>query len=114
VFFGLISFFNGCAMAKTVIAGLSPRAHELDPRLVNVVFVVDRVALEQVFLPVLRFSSVTIIAPFLHILVFIYMLLLSEGRTGEGWEPSNSNIISEIAGHRTEGASDLSMLSSVK
>jgi hypothetical protein len=53
-------------MAKTVIAGLSPRAPELDPRLVNVVFVVDRVTMEQVFLPVLRFSPVTIIASFLH------------------------------------------------
>jgi len=42
------------------------------------------------------------------------MLLLSEAATGEAWEPSNSNIVSEIGGHRTEGASGLSMVSSAE
>jgi hypothetical protein len=67
-----------------------------------------------------RFSSqyfgfpLSLLLPRFSTLVFIYMLLLSEGPTGDAWEPANSNIISEIAGHRMEGASDLSMLSSVK
>ena len=66
VLFGLLSFLNGCAVGRAVFAGLSARAPEFDPRLANVVFVVDRVALGQIFLPVLRFSPVTIIAAFLH------------------------------------------------
>jgi len=73
VLFVLISFFSGCAMAKAVIAGLSPRAPEFDPRLGNVVFVVDRVALGQVFLPVLRFSPFTILAPFIHIHLYLHV-----------------------------------------
>ena len=79
---GLISFFNGCAMGKAIIAGLSPRAPEFDPRLVNVVFVVDRVALGQVFLPVFRFSPVTILAPFLHTNLYLHVAVI---RRTNGW-----------------------------
>ena len=113
VLFGLLSFFNGCAVGRAVFAGLSARAPEFDPRLANVVFVVDRVALGQIFLPVLRFSPVTIIAAFLHTHLYLDVAFIRR-TNGEAWEPSSSNIISEIGGHRTEDASDLYILSSVK
>jgi hypothetical protein len=35
-------------------------------------------------------------------LIFIYMLLLHEGRLGEVWEPLNSNDISKIVEHWIE------------
>jgi hypothetical protein len=76
VLFGLISFFNDGAMAKAVISALSPWAPEFDPRLVSVVFVVDRVALGQVFLPVLRFSPVIIIVPFLHPHIYLHVAVI--------------------------------------
>jgi hypothetical protein len=56
-----------------------------DPRSVHATFVVDKVALGQVFLRVLRF-----------ILFFIHMFVLAEGQTGEAWEPSESNALTEI------------------
>jgi hypothetical protein len=46
---------------------------------------VGKVVLGQVFLPVLGFSSVSIIPP---CSILIYMLLLA-GQTDEGWEPSH-------------------------
>jgi hypothetical protein len=49
-----------------LVAGLSPRRLGFDPGSVHVIFVVDRVALDQVFLRVLRFSPVSIILPVLH------------------------------------------------
>jgi hypothetical protein len=48
---------------KRLVAGLSPRT----PGLIHMGFVVDKVALGQVFLRVLRFSPVSIIPPLLHI-----------------------------------------------
>jgi len=60
----------------------------------------DKVAREEVFLPVLRFFSVSIIPP---VVVFISALLLPEGRTGDAWEylPQN-NALSEIGEHWVE------------
>jgi len=43
-----------------------------NPRPVHVGFVVDRVALRQVFLQVLRFPTIIVIPPVLHIHLFIY------------------------------------------
>jgi hypothetical protein len=48
---------------KRLVAGLSL----LRPGSIQVGFVVDKVALDQVFLRVLRFSPVNIIPPLLHI-----------------------------------------------
>ena len=56
-----------------------------DPSLVHVEFVVDKVAAGPIFLRVLRFHLVSIIPSLL------YMLPVSEGRTGVGWEPSRKN-----------------------
>jgi hypothetical protein len=58
---------------RSLVAGLSPR--RFSPGSIRVGFVVDKVALGQVFLRVLRFSPVNIIPPGLHTLVS------SEGRT---------------------------------
>jgi hypothetical protein len=43
---------------RRLVAGLSPRRHGFAPELIYVGFVVDKVALGQIFLRVLRFSPV--------------------------------------------------------
>jgi hypothetical protein len=49
-------------------AGLSPQRPGFNPGSVHVGFVVDKVALEQVFSRVLRFSTVNFFPPVLHYL----------------------------------------------
>jgi hypothetical protein len=51
---------------RRLVASLSPRSPGLDPGSVHVGFVVDEVALGQVFPRVLRFSPVNFIPPVLH------------------------------------------------
>jgi hypothetical protein len=59
---------------------------------------VDKVALGQVFLPVIQFYPVTIFPPILHTHFHLAcMLLLNEEKTGDVWEPSKC-----IGEHRTE------------
>jgi hypothetical protein len=53
---------------RRLVAGLSPRRPVFDPGLVHVGFVVEKVALGQVFPRVLRFSPVNFIPPVLHYL----------------------------------------------
>jgi hypothetical protein len=53
---------------RRLVAGLSPRRLGFDPGSVHVGFVVDIVALGQVFPPVLDFSPVNFIPPMLHYL----------------------------------------------
>ena len=53
-------------LRRLVAAGLSQRRSGFDPGSVHVGFVVDKVALGQVFLRVLRFSPVNFIPPMLH------------------------------------------------
>jgi hypothetical protein len=48
---------------RWLVAGLSRRSHGFTPGSIHVGFVVDKVALGQVFLRVLRFSPVNIIPP---------------------------------------------------
>jgi hypothetical protein len=55
---------------KLLVAGLSSRSSRFEPGSIHVGFVVDRVALGQVFLRDLRFSPVSIIPPSLSILVY--------------------------------------------
>jgi hypothetical protein len=59
---------EGRAMAQAVIACLSEQRAGFDPGSVHMGFVVDKVALGQVFSRVLRFSPVSIIPPVLHYL----------------------------------------------
>jgi hypothetical protein len=54
---------------RWLVAGLSPRRPGFAPRSINVGFVVDKVALRQVFLRVLRFCPVSIIPPSLSKLI---------------------------------------------
>jgi hypothetical protein len=51
---------------RWLVAGLSPRRPGFDPGSVHVGFVVDKVALGQVFPRVLRFSPVNFIPPVLQ------------------------------------------------
>jgi hypothetical protein len=53
---------------RQLVAGLLPRRPEFDPGSVHVGFVVDKVALGQVFPLVLRFAPVNFIPPVLHYL----------------------------------------------
>jgi hypothetical protein len=57
---------------KRLVTGLSPWYAGFAPGSVHVGFVVDKVALGQVFLQVLRFSSVSIIPPPFSILIYIF------------------------------------------
>jgi hypothetical protein len=51
---------------RRLVAGLSPRRLGFDPGSVHVGFMVNKVALGQVFPPVLRFFPVNFIPPVLH------------------------------------------------
>jgi hypothetical protein len=51
---------------RRLVAGLSPRRSGFDPGSVHVGFVVDNMALGQVFPRVLRFSPVNLIQPVLN------------------------------------------------
>jgi hypothetical protein len=53
---------------RRLVAGLSPRRPGFNPGSVNVGFVVDKVALGQVFPRVLRFSPANFIPPVFHYL----------------------------------------------
>jgi hypothetical protein len=57
-----------------LVAGLSPRRPGLNPGSVNVGFVVDKVALRQVFHRVLRFSPVNFIPPVLQYLTIAHKI----------------------------------------
>jgi hypothetical protein len=56
----LVSVCGAVPCLKRLIAGLSPRRLGFAPGSIHVGFVVDKVALRQVFLRVLRFSPVNI------------------------------------------------------
>jgi hypothetical protein len=62
--------FNVQTMAvpwlRRLVADLSPQRPGFDPGSAHVGFVVDKLALGQVFLRVLRFSPVHVIPPVLH------------------------------------------------
>jgi hypothetical protein len=53
-------------LLRRFVAGLSSRRQGFDPGSVHMGFVVDKVVLQQVFPPVLRFSPVNFIPPVLH------------------------------------------------
>jgi len=72
-----ISVRSGCnrlswALAWLKPASCSPWRHLFNLRPVRMGFIVDRVALWQVFLPVFLFSSVSIIPPMLYTHSFIF------------------------------------------
>lgn len=66
-----------------------------EPGRVHVRFVVDEVAVTQVFLRVLSLSLVIVISPY-SALIFVYTSLLPGRRTGGDWELYRSSVLSEI------------------
>jgi hypothetical protein len=60
--------------------------------------VVDKIALENIYLQVLRNSTVDTVPSMLQ-LIFIYMLLLTNGQTAEAWEPPERNALSGVEKH---------------
>jgi hypothetical protein len=76
----LETFYMDVPWLGLLMAGLSLRRPGFCPRSVHGGFVMDKVALEEVLLPVLRFFCVSIIPP---VVIFISTLLLPEGRTGD-------------------------------
>ena len=84
---GLFSFFKeAIPWLRRWVAGLSPQRPRFDARSVPLLFVVDKVALGQGFLRVLRLSLVSIIPPVFHTHLYLYAVL--PGQTDEVWEPS--------------------------
>ena len=75
-----------------LVAGLSTRRLEFDPRSVHVGFVEDKMALGQVFSKYFCFP-VSVLFHYCSIPIFIYMLVL-RGQTSEAWEPSKGNLLS--------------------
>jgi hypothetical protein len=70
---------------RQLVAGISSRRPDFDPRSVHVRFVVDKVALGQVFFRVLRFFPC--VSFHQCSILTIYTLLLL-GQTGEAWKAS--------------------------
>jgi hypothetical protein len=82
-----------------LVDGLSRRRSGLEPEALRVRFVVDNVSLGQVFLPVLRFSPVSIIPSLLHTLLYLHDIRFS-GKSGRKLGTAKkSNALSEIGGH---------------
>jgi hypothetical protein len=57
-------------MVQAVSQGLSAQRPGIAPRIVHVIFMVDKAILRQVLLRVLRFSPAIIIPPWLSILIY--------------------------------------------
>jgi hypothetical protein len=77
---------------RRLVAGLSPRRPGFDPGSVNVGFVVDEVALGQVFLLVLRFSPVSIILLVLHTHLHLHVAFTrTDGRSLGTFQISGSS-----------------------
>jgi hypothetical protein len=74
----------------TVSPSVSPQRPGFDSRPIRVRFVIDKVALEQVFLRILPFLPVSIISLILHIHFQLNSPLLSEGQVAETWHLSNT------------------------
>jgi phage shock protein PspC (stress-responsive transcriptional regulator) len=81
-------------MARRFVAGLSRRRFGFDPGSVHVRFVVDIVALGQVFPRVLRYFPVSIILPIFHINLHVSLTERTDGRSLGTSQKSNA--LSEI------------------
>jgi hypothetical protein len=79
---------------RPLVASLFTQRPLFNPGPVHVTFLVDRVALGQIFLQILPFSPVGFFLPVLIARLSLYMLLLCEGQTDKAWEPSVSSLLS--------------------
>jgi hypothetical protein len=87
---------------RRLVDGLLPRRTDFDPASVHVRLVADGVALDRVFFEYFSFP-LPISFHQCSVLIFIYMLLLPEGQTGEAWEPfEKQSSFSEIGEHWIE------------
>jgi hypothetical protein len=73
--FTLIFVFKAVPWLRLLVAGFSPRSPGFDSRSVHVRFVVDKVALRQGFLLVLRCFPFSIIPPMLHTHFYLHVAL---------------------------------------
>jgi len=97
-----------------LVAGPTPRSPGFDPKTVHVRWVVDKVALERVFLRVLQFLPVTVTPPELHTHLHLHDFLITQTK-GRMCGNLQSSAHSEIGKHRIENTSitlDLKGLSS--
>jgi hypothetical protein len=70
-----------------IVAAVSSRRHGFDSGLVRVRFMVNTVFWDRFFSEYFSFPLSVSIHQY-SVFVFIYMLLLPVGKTGETWEPS--------------------------
>jgi len=90
IYFRLVFVFKeAIPWLRRWVASLSPRRPRFEVRSVPLLFVVDKVALGQGFLRVLRLSLVNIIPLVLRTHLYLYAAL--PWQTGEVWEPSKKN-----------------------
>jgi hypothetical protein len=80
---------------RRLVAGLSPRRPGFDPGSVHVGFVVDKVALGQVFPRVLRFSPVNFTPPVVHytkkwkeLIIFLFLFITGLHNKPQGFGAS--------------------------
>ena len=91
----------GCAMVRRLVASLSPRTPELDPRPVHVWMVMDKGSLRQGSSQVLLFSLVSITRTKLHT-QFHLIGALTKKQKSQALELPKSNALSEIGEHLTD------------
>ena len=86
---------------RRLVASLTLQMPGFDPGSVHVKFVVGKVALGQVFLLYLGFPLSVLFHHF-SVLLYIYVFLSPEERTGKPWEPSKGSALSAIGDHWIE------------
>lgn len=91
---------RGVRCSRSLVPGISPQWPRLDIRPVHVRFMMDKVALAEIFIWVLRLFQSSL--PPYCTLIFFYMLLLQGRQTSKTWEPSERNALSEIGKHWIE------------
>jgi hypothetical protein len=94
--------FSSLSRGMAPQSDFSPRRPQINARLLHVRFLVHKVALEQVFFLIEYFGFPRSLFHQCSILIFIYMLLLPKGQTGEAWQPSKSIADSGIREHWVE------------
>jgi len=91
---------RGVPCSRSLIPGISPHWPRIDIRPVHVRFMMDKVALAQIFIWVLRLSPSSL--PPYCTLIFIYMSFLQRGQTSKTWQLSERNVLSEFGKHWIE------------
>jgi len=85
---------------QRLVAGPSTGTSRFDFRLVHVRYVVDKWGWDKFFSEYFRFL-LSVSFHLCSMLIFIDMLLLREGQTGETWEPSGKEVLFQVGQHST-------------